>query len=862
LLTFLVLSLLAAPCHAKIETISKPDKKKIVALMKIMYEATKACHDQKLKVLLGSTAGEACYEQINGKDATLKDLFIRMYMNVNGNRVRMDTDGSGIAGVTPTAGLRDLVIISKDMVTNLTDTDPGGLGKEARTLGVLDIGATLLNEFAHVFQKPNMVRLQRCDAEKDSDTLSLKFLCRVLDAVSQPDGTPHGTIAAINGDAQAIGGFGAYLTSLGLTTAMDLSEFHREAKKRKEQYKFRRDFTFDDALTADDFTRWEDYYRSGYNGVRNIVNTSWVDSDRGFLTVIGEDGLSTQTIFASAGELYTQALTYLDDAHELVLAAASVDASGARFLRFWTDTDADGLPELPAVSTVSIPSSTTVDPGLQGVGLYYGIPRDLSTAATDTGLLVHDLVSGAMHALELDTTGLPAGPAPLLLFEESDTSAAGGHSFFRGVFEDGPTDHRFVFRDLDDHATLTSGSAVWVDLIGANPTTGGVPNFSGTAFFLAQALAPLELLWLESLAAGELTVEAYGVPGATVSVHLQEGAASTFLGIALIGADGSSGSIPLAQAVKVEAFYLVEDGTEEDQLFLAEHGTTLDFVFVDEDGDTQEDAICLSVDPGRLHLALDSSPAPQDPARQHLYELVLETPDPLLPAEGFVVDPWTATNREVVTLDNPMVFTLLPGSSPPLYVQSIVDLDGDTNADEAVLLFEQTGFPGFVAEIIDNIPTAPFPIQQIPLPPGFEPAAYSFQDVDSDTDLDVCIPDHNGGPSLRLMNDGFGNFTLAQEGLVLDANPDVVSIGQTLTFTTTNGTPNGIVLLFVTEINSIPFFLKVIRGCFDPAGVWSFGGPVPAEPGLAGSTITFQSIGLSGCEGFLDFSTLESVSFQ
>ncbi len=95
--------------------------------------------------------------------------------------------------------------------------------------------------------------------------------------------------------------------------------------------------------------------------------------------------------------------------------------------------------------------------------------------------------------------------------------------------------------------------------------------------------------------------------------------------------------------------------------------------------------------------------------------------------------------------------------------------------------------------------------------------------------------------------------------LILEASPDTVSAGATLTLTTWGGQPLGLALLGVVDINGTPLFLTLAFGTFDASGLWSLGGTVP--PGLSGNVVTFQSLGFAPT-GKQALTNREAVTFQ
>ena len=98
--------------------------------------------------------------------------------------------------------------------------------------------------------------------------------------------------------------------------------------------------------------------------------------------------------------------------------------------------------------------------------------------------------------------------------------------------------------------------------------------------------------------------------------------------------------------------------------------------------------------------------------------------------------------------------------------------------------------------------------------------------------------------------------------LNLDIQPDTVSLGSTLTFTTWSGTAADPVLLFVTEFDGNPFPFKVAHGNLGPTGHWSLSMVVPPDPGLLGRRMTLQSYSLDPLTRKVEPTNPQTVSFQ
>ncbi|MFQ5492522.1 MAG: hypothetical protein ACE5GE_17575, partial [Phycisphaerae bacterium] len=122
--------------------------------------------------------------------------------------------------------------------------------------------------------------------------------------------------------------------------------------------------------------------------------------------------------------------------------------------------------------------------------------------------------------------------------------------------------------------------------------------------------------------------------------------------------------------------------------------------------------------------------------------------------------------------------TPIQALQPPLYVMSLVNLDGDADADEAVAIHGNPNVaPGFVAETFNGV-GGPLcvSVSTTALPVAFEPDGYQYIDLNLNGALDVVTLDFFTGQQLRLFNDGLGNFSAAFAG---DADGNqVINLGD------------------------------------------------------------------------------------
>jgi len=189
----------------------------------------------------------------------------------------------------------------------------------------------------------------------------------------------------------------------------------------------------------------------------------------------------------------------------------------------------------------------------------------------------------------------------------------------------------------------------------------------------------------------------------------------------------------------------------------------------DENGDGDPERLHLSVDPPRLHLLVGiAGNPPDDPVKQHVYELALEDSDPY-GFRSFSDD----ESRVLMNIDGDFSLTLIPGTDPPLYAERVIDLDNDGITDEAFTLTRSTAGPGFVASVYAPMtgPTA-LVTQSIVLPPDVEPDSHRITDLNGDVMLDVAIFNRATGRVIFLSNDSAGQLVPGDHDLDNDVDQE------------------------------------------------------------------------------------------
>jgi hypothetical protein len=97
--------------------------------------------------------------------------------------------------------------------------------------------------------------------------------------------------------------------------------------------------------------------------------------------------------------------------------------------------------------------------------------------------------------------------------------------------------------------------------------------------------------------------------------------------------------------------------------------------------------------------------------------------------------------------------------------------------------------------------------------------------------------------------------------IVLSVDPEVVSAGDLLTFTTCGGDAGQLAVLFITAVNGSPLFQKVLNGSFNAAGLWTFSSIVSSDPNLPGNHVSFRTFALSNAGPIVQSNEVR-VTFQ
>ncbi|MEZ6194710.1 MAG: hypothetical protein R3F20_03125 [Planctomycetota bacterium] len=416
-----------------------------------------------LPAYFGTGPSQAQYDAQFGEPFTVGELLGHLPRMVDNGKIRVDSIRARTRTYLAQGQDADTIVVASRL---LDRASTGSAGLPAAYWG-LTLAAALATEVTHVFQIPLLGAASQCDAARDADGLGLLVLDGFLAALRAPGGTPHASFAAMDADGDAIVGLTAFLGSGGVADAPgDIAALAEALARRRKGRALRRTLALGDPAWT------SSYYGSGaQSGLDDAAATDAATRAKSTMTDVS--GLVVRDLVVPAPGLLTQTTVFLNDLDETVAISAYFDA-GAHHLRFWRDTDGDGLPEAaPAATDVTLPGAFS-DPGLHGVSLHPTLPPALTNAGTDRGLLLHDRASGAVFALELGVDGLPAA-APLALFSHVKFTDAQGFVHLNHVTSVGTADIGFVFSSQPIVADAGANQATRIVLVGPNPTTGAVP---------------------------------------------------------------------------------------------------------------------------------------------------------------------------------------------------------------------------------------------------------------------------------------------------------------------------------------------------------------------------------------------------
>ena len=643
----------------------------------------------------------------------------------------------------------DLVVLDAGRVATAT-----GGAKVARAKARLALALNLANELTHFMQSGGFSDLETCRRERDSDSLSILFGDKLLAALSS-GGVPHGSLAAVAADPDggaAVAKAIAPTAGEGAWTAAELAEVYAELKELVDGYKRRRTLWFDSFL-APPAQSWAAYYRDG--GAWKEKPKAGEPIGRSAYRIVSRDGTVTQSYSVPVGRQLVSGCAATTTNGTCYLGLSTYGSSNLA-VEFRTDSTGDALPEAAITGTVTL-TGIFGDPGLWGMGLY---PSRLPALGGES-LVAHDLASGSVWIVPLDAQGVPLVASAAAAFQ-SPTLTFGAYEYLIDVFETSAGVVRFVFLNIAPAAALVSSPARWFDFnVGANTATAGAANMT-----LADAHAPFNDAG-HAFVLGNAYLQFCGNPGAAVGATRMDVFPQAPFTTQVNQPGGLSMLVPVPPTLLGPVHIKVSDNLSSEIFFLPPLGRPLDRALVDIDTDGDLDRLDRTVAPERLFLSIAQQPAPGATVFQPLYEMVLESE-----GMGRFALP---LNAGVVTLASPTAdhaLQRIPGSMPPLYAQSLADLDGDLAADDTVVIRRQNGAGGFSLDVLENALTAPLLAQTLLLPLGFIPSAYEIIDVDQDGDLDVAIGSYDAAGGVRAVNGGGGLFVLDLDPLYPGSGED------------------------------------------------------------------------------------------
>ncbi|MAE65680.1 MAG: hypothetical protein CMJ18_15535 [Phycisphaeraceae bacterium] len=783
-------------------------KQKIKKAVRMARAVLGACVDLKLEDWLNQAGPDVEYERkSDGSKVTVGDALNEIVRKLDRNEITLDPN-TGFGGSTrPEGGLRDKVTAGEGMMDLMCG--PNGWKKMGAKVLMMDV---LVNEIIHVYQKNANTYTKMCDSERDSDRMSLEFLRKFRDALIDPaTNAPYTTVGGMpDTDLRKC------LQESGVANA-DVATLHGWVSWWRTKLVNQSTALFENRLATFPSTQtWLDYYDDGW------VDRAWPHGATNVTTnqegVILTDflGLSSTTFWLPANHQVVQIIGMRDKDGNAMLVVVTRDQAGRLHVNAWTDTDGDELPET-ATGTGAIPANfnpPVADPFQISAQAQMNVVP--STGVSLPYLLVHDQDAGSLFGWIVDPLNPGVGLQTIIPNDPGLTNT-GGFVYLTQWIDVGPGVGRAIFTNVPDTFVTGSDAALWFDI----DVLGGLVVGQGLST-LAEALVPFNQIGIAGFQHGAPgPVQLLGNPGDSLYIGSIGHGVLQVLNGAVVGPNGQTSALTLAGLTDRDDLFIVTNGAfgEEYIFFSPRVGQGLDCAGNDEDGDGAIDRIDLTEDPSRLHYSAGDPTQPAgDPVMNHLFELVLEQPD------GFMIDSWSSTSRKIVMSSGSRDFTLLPNSTPPLYVQSIEDLNGDGTIDDSVTVVRFDGTPAFELRVYTGVQTQGNLIQGLLLPDCFEPSRYEFQDADGDLDLDVVIYDLNDVPAIAAINDGAANFTLTGGCFTLSTTG---AFDLTISATPSWKTPNAVrgYTLFSFDASPGPIF-----GMTPDALTWSIIG-MPAIPG-------------------------------
>ncbi len=775
----LLMSAPGAAMAAAPENLSDGEKTKIKRIITLMEKAWKDCKDMKLKDVFAGAGDQMEYEQIakdddgvKDDDPTIADALEQLKDMVDNNRFKKKAIRSRATVDVKNGVDNDIIILRKSTVETLCSGTASGVDKLSTKLL---LGASIANEMTHVYHKwLGNTNKKKCDAEKDSDCASIKFLEAIKKAIEDDDnaGMPNGTVAAIDGDDQKVDGLKKCFDDNGVASAADIGKVFKKVCDRLGKvksaptatdgtgYKGRKE-RFEGDISATTFRNWAIWYYAGSDASENRTTHVEDETARAGTSMSRGDQTLTRFFQVPAGHELVSARSYLSADGFVTLAQLSNNFAGNRFIEFYQDLDDDGVPEPGALDVVVLGPATPGGVDLYSEVLLEGVPETFHSGGTGDGLLFHDKNQGAVVMIELDVTGLPNGVPPQPLFVDPGATLGGGFPFLQRQFtvDDLIPIERFIFGQ--ETGLYGDGQVIFIDI----DSPGGLPLVAGPTA-PAQAVVPIVEPGVHLASVGLPDLDVSSAPGSQVdAISLGRGAFAP-IGFGIAGPDGEA-FVPLLNPLEANDLLLIEANIIFQSIVYSvpRIGDPIGQTTNDEDGDGNLDVVTLSENPPRLHFYQGDIAG----HFAHLAEFALTSGGPANLDAGFdyggMLLPWSDLDgRSLISaeVDIEMVQLDLVSSQPiqvDIGYQTVwdvfVDLDDSPGANETVLILRPDAGPGFEAYFVTGTDQPVSDVEQIiVLDPALEPSSIFFEDVNNDLLIDVRINDFNGGPGQCLINTG------------------------------------------------------------------------------------------------------------
>jgi hypothetical protein len=115
---------------------------------------------------------------------------------------------------------------------------------------------------------------------------------------------------------------------------------------------------------------------------------------------------------------------------------------------------------------------------------------------------------------------------------------------------------------------------------------------------------------------------------------------------------------------------------------------------------------------------------------------------------------------------------------------------------------------------------------------------HNYMDYTDDLCMWEFSPEQAGRMRCTLEN---YRMELPEAAFSLGAVPSLAGFGDKVTLATRAGTPGSPAILFLVDVNDLPFFRAVAAGALDGKGSWNLTGAVPAEPNLPGNLLSLRA---------------------